>query len=150
MGRRPGSRVDFNPLSDALSAAAAFANLCNPLLLLVAFYAPNNAVPPSAAAVLVLSINFLIPLVCLIVGVWLWCKKRNELVIVVTKLEGGLTNEQYERASREIKQKDRDLELGTSRTIASSFMGMAFASFTAFVLVFVSYIFVAVQVSVRT
>ena len=83
-------------------------------------------------------------------GVWLWCKKRNELVIVVTKLEGGLTNEQYERASREIKQKDRDLELGTSRTIASSFMGMAFASFTAFVLVFVSYIFVAVQVSVRT
>ena len=41
---------------------------------------------PGAAAALVLTINFAIPLVCLVVGVWLWCKKRDELALLVHKV----------------------------------------------------------------
>ena len=135
----------FNPLSDSLSSAAAFAQTSNPILLLLAYYGTLDGLPSSANIAIILVVNLGIPLVCLIIGIMLWCKKRDELNQMVGKLEGSMPMDKLEKTTRDIKKNDRALEQDTSQTIASSFMVMAFGAFAAFTFIFSSYIFVAGQ-----
>ena len=145
-------RPYFNPLSDALSAGASFANLVNPILLLITHYNMKDtngsgefALDDGASIGILVTVNFGLPFVCIVGGVYFWCKKRNELGRIVADLEGGMDMMRLEMTTRAIKKNDRALEQHTTRTIAGVFMVMGFASFTAFTLVFVSYIFKAAQ-----
>ena len=56
-----------------------------------------------------------------------------------------MSDEEYARATRDSKTKDRELETDTTRIISGVFMVMCFTAFTALGLILVSYIFNAAQ-----
>jgi len=138
-------RPYFNPAADALSAAASFANFVNPLLLVLTWYGALDKLPATGSAAVILVVNFGLPLICLIVGLCIACKKLRKQRMLIRELEGSMSDEDYARATRDSKTKDRELERDTTRIISGVFMVMCFTAFTALGLILVSYIFNAAQ-----
>jgi len=135
----------FNPASDALSSAAAFANTVNAGLLTAAYYGSLDNLSSNGAAVLIVGCNFGLPLLCLFVGIYYACRKRDKLWAIVRQLEAGMSMEEYSKVTRDRKRIDVTLERETTKIIASTFMTMVICAFTAFTFIFVSYIYVAAQ-----
>jgi len=132
----------LNPLPDALSAAASFVCMVNPIFLLLAYYRVD--MNSAAAATLVLGVNFGLPLAWMTIGCYRCCKREREVREIVARLD-EVDVETLEKTTRAVKTNDRALERDTSQNIASSFMIMAFGAFAGFTLIFVSYIWVAAQ-----
>ena len=103
-------RPYFNPASDLLNSAAAFACVVNPLLILLAAEGALDGASGGLIGMTLLTVNFFIPLLCLSIGLFYACKHVAKQQEVVRRLEAALSTEELKQIVGTRKVNDRELD----------------------------------------
>ena len=130
-------RPYFDPASNAINVAASLGCLVSTILILLARYDALGGLGEETIVWILVSFNYLLPLVCLPVGLVLAYRHRSKHLAIAEELEGALPPSQLVELTSTRKKVDQSLNRSTLSLFASAFMLSAFCAFVAVFLVIV-------------